>query len=50
MVGWFVMSLGFSFYLKHFADYDATYDTLGVLSGFLVWIWLSISILIVGES
>jgi membrane protein len=24
-VGWFVTSLGFSFYLKHFANYDATY-------------------------
>jgi membrane protein len=47
-VGWFVMSLGFSFYLKHFANYDATYGTLGALIGFLVWIWLSILILIVG--
>jgi len=40
--------LGFSFYLKHFANYDATYGTLGALIGFLVWIWLSILILIVG--
>ncbi len=47
-VSWFVMSLGFSFYLKHFANYDATYGTLGALIGFLVWIWLSILILIVG--
>jgi len=47
-VGWFAMSLGFSFYLKHFANYDATYGTLGALIGFLVWIWLSILILIVG--
>ncbi len=47
-VSWFSMSLGFSFYLKHFADYDATYGTLGALIGFLVWIWLSIVILIVG--
>jgi membrane protein len=47
-VSWFLMSLGFSFYLKHFANYDATYGTLGALIGFLVWIWLSILILIVG--
>lgn len=47
-VSLFLMSLGFSFYLKHFADYDATYGTLGALIGFLVWIWLSILILIVG--
>ncbi len=47
-VSWFVMSLGFSFYLDHFANYDATYGALGALIGFLVWIWLSVLILIVG--
>jgi membrane protein len=47
-VSWFVMSLGFSFYLEHFANYDVTYGTLGALIGFLVWIWLSTLILIVG--
>lgn len=47
-VSWFVMSLGFSFYLGHFANYDATYGTLGALIGFLVWTWLSVLILIVG--
>lgn len=46
--GWFLMSLGFSFYLDHFANYDATYGTLGALIGLLVWLWLSIVILIVG--
>lgn len=45
---WFAMSMGFSFYLDHFANYSATYGTLGALIGFLVWVWLSIVILIVG--
>ncbi|EJZ18638.1 YihY/virulence factor BrkB family protein, partial [Rhizobium sp. Pop5] len=45
---WAVMSVGFSFYLDHFANYNATYGTLGALIGFLVWIWLSVVILIVG--
>ncbi|MBW6424833.1 YihY/virulence factor BrkB family protein [Rhizobium sp. XQZ8] len=45
---WFVMSLAFSFYLTHFADYNATYGTLGALIGFLVWTWISVAILIVG--
>jgi membrane protein len=45
---WFAMSLGFSFYLKNFADYSATYGPLGALIGFLIWVWLSIVILIVG--
>ncbi len=45
---WSAMSLGFAFYLDHFANYNATYGTLGALIGLLVWIWLSITILIVG--
>ncbi|ANL50153.1 virulence factor BrkB family protein (plasmid) [Rhizobium phaseoli] len=45
---WAVMSIGFSFYLDHFANYNATYGTLGALIGFLIWIWLSVVILIVG--
>jgi len=47
-LAWFLMSTGFSFYLDHFANYNATYGTLGALMGFLVWTWLSFVILIVG--
>lgn len=47
-VCWFAMSMGFSFYLTHFANYNATYGTLGALIGFLIWTWLSILILIIG--
>ncbi|OHV18666.1 YihY/virulence factor BrkB family protein [Rhizobium sp. RMa-01] len=47
-VVWAAMSLVFSFYLDHFANYNATYGTLGALIGFLVWIWLSVVILVIG--
>jgi len=47
-LAWFLMSLGFSAYLDHFANYNATYGTLGALIGFLVWTWLSVTITIVG--
>lgn len=47
-VGLVAMSLGLSFYLSHFANYNATYGALGALIGFLVWTWLSVTILIVG--
>ncbi|MBB3657908.1 membrane protein [Rhizobium sp. BK650] len=47
-LAWFLMSLGFSAYLDHFANYNATYGTLGALIGFLVWTWLSVTIMIVG--
>jgi membrane protein len=45
---WLVASIGFSFYLANFADYNATYGTLGALIGLLVWIWLSVYIVLVG--
>jgi membrane protein len=42
------MSVGFSFYLSNFADYNAAYGAFGALMGLLIWIWLSVGILIVG--
>lgn len=36
IVGLVVMSLGLSFYLSHFANFNATYGTLGALIGFLM--------------
>jgi len=47
-IAWFITSLAFSFYLDHFANYNATYGTLGALIGFMVWMWISVAILIVG--
>ena len=45
---WLIASILFSFYIENFADYNATYGTLGALIGFMVWIWISVIILIVG--
>jgi membrane protein len=42
------MSVGLSFYLSNFADYNAAYGAFGTLMGLLIWIWLSVGILIVG--
>jgi membrane protein len=47
-VAWAVTTTGFSAYLLSFANYNATYGTLGALVAFMIWIWLSIVILIVG--
>ncbi|MDQ1194343.1 YihY/virulence factor BrkB family protein [Agrobacterium sp. SORGH_AS 787] len=45
---WLVASVLFSFYLENFANYNATYGTLGALIGLMVWVWISVIILIVG--
>lgn len=45
---WIAASVGFSFFLENFADYNATYGALGAAIGFMMWIWISVTILIVG--
>jgi membrane protein len=47
-VVWLCASIGYSAYLQSFADYQATYGSLGALIGLLLWVWLSVLILIVG--
>jgi membrane protein len=47
-VVWIAASIGFSYYLENFANYNATYGTLGAVIGFMVWTWISVMILLVG--
>ena len=45
-VVWLVSSWAFSYYLQNFADYNATYGTLGAMIGFMMWTWISVIILL----
>lgn len=45
---WIVASILFSWYLANFADYNATYGSLGAVIGFMMWTWISVTILIFG--
>jgi membrane protein len=45
---WMMASGAFSFYLRNFADYNATYGSLGAVIGLMMWTWISVIILIVG--
>jgi membrane protein len=47
-VVWIGASWAFSFYLQNFADYNATYGSLGAVIGLMMWTWISVIILIVG--
>jgi membrane protein len=38
----------FSWYLTNFANYDATYGSLGAVFGFMVWLWLSSTVVLIG--
>jgi uncharacterized BrkB/YihY/UPF0761 family membrane protein len=41
-------SLLLSWYVTSFGSYNATYGSLGAVTGFMVWMWLSTIIVLVG--
>jgi membrane protein len=45
---WLAMSLAFSVYVGRFGHYDRTYGSLGAIVGFMTWIWLSLTIVLMG--
>jgi membrane protein len=45
---WLAVSAAFSWYLSKFADYNATYGSLGAVMGLMMWLWLSTSVILVG--
>ena len=47
-VAWLAVSILFSWYTSHFGSYNKTYGSLGAVFGFMTWIWLSITIVLLG--
>jgi membrane protein len=47
-VVWLAGSGLFSWYLSNFADYDATYGSLGAAIGLMMWMWLSVIVILFG--
>ena len=45
---WLAVSAAFSWYLSRFADYNATYGSLGAVIGLMMWLWLSITVILAG--
>jgi membrane protein len=45
---WVLGSLGFSWFLTNVAHYDATYGPLGAVVGFMMWIWFSAMMVLIG--
>ena len=43
-----IFSMLFSWYAASFANFNGTYGSLGAVIGFLIWMWLSIIIVLVG--
>jgi len=47
-VAWLVASALLSWYLANFADYNATYGSLGAAIGLMMWLWISSIVLLFG--
>lgn len=45
---WLVGSLGFSWYVNNIAHFDVTYGSLGAVIGFMLWIWFSVMVVLIG--
>src|SRR6476620_128388 len=45
---WLVGSALLSWYLANFANYDATYGSLGAAIGMMIWMWMSSIVILVG--
>lgn len=45
---WLAVSAGLSAYLSNFADYNATYGSLGAAVALMMWIWLSACAVLIG--
>lgn len=45
---WVVLSVGFSFYVSNFANYSRTYGSLGGVIVFLLWLYMSSIVIVLG--
>jgi membrane protein len=47
-VAWVAVSVLFSWYVSNFGSYNKTYGSLGAIIGFMTWIWISVSVVLLG--
>jgi membrane protein len=48
VVGWLIASAAFAFYVANFGSYNKTYGALGGVVVFLVWLWISNIMILLG--
>jgi membrane protein len=48
VVGWLIASAAFAFYVGNFGSYNKTYGALGGVIVFLVWLWISNIMILLG--
>ena len=47
-LAWLGFSAIFSYYAAHFGNFNKTYGSLGAVIGFMIWMWLSVAVILIG--
>jgi membrane protein len=47
-IAWVVASILFSWYAANFGSYNKTYGSLGAVIGFMIWMWMSTIVILIG--
>lgn len=47
-LGWLAVSALFSYYAANFGNFNKTYGSLGAIIGFMLWMWLSVVVILLG--
>jgi membrane protein len=47
-IAWLAVSLLFSWYAANLGNFNGTYGSLGAAIGFMLWMWLSSIVLLIG--
>ena len=50
VVSWAVVSIGFSYYVSNFGNYNQVYGSIGAVIAMLVWLWLSSFLVLLGAA
>lgn len=47
-IGWLAVSAIFTWYAANFGTFNKTYGSLGAAIGFMMWVWLSVIVILIG--
>ncbi len=50
IVSWGALSLGFSYYVANFGNYNQVYGSIGAVIAMLIWLWISSFLVLFGAS
>lgn len=50
VLSWAILSIGFSFYVTNFGNYNQVYGSIGAVVAMLVWLWISSFLVLMGAS